>query len=121
MMLPTNDGFVGLDSQRIPRWPGTYRYFLYGYDAGTEANDELITGGGALGAPGIPFDPGENEGTEGSGAIDFDANETVHIHRGVVGDNDPEGGISDLDNAIHRWLNPVAEVIVKVLPQRKWH
>ena len=26
MLLPTNDGFVGLDSLRIPRIPGTYRY-----------------------------------------------------------------------------------------------
>ncbi len=42
MMLPTNDGFVGLDSLRIPRFPGIYRYYLMGYDAGTEANDELI-------------------------------------------------------------------------------
>ena len=42
MLLPTNDGFMGLDSLRIPRFPGTYTYYLLGYDAGTETNDELI-------------------------------------------------------------------------------
>lgn len=114
MLLPTNDGFVGLDSLRIPRIPGTYTYYLNGYDAGTEANDELITGGDAPGVPGIPADPGGNDGTGGTGATGLDANPTVHIHRGVLGDTDPLGGISDLDSTVHRWQNPVAEVIIKV-------
>lgn len=114
MMLPTNDGFVGLDSLPIPRATGTYRYYLFGYDAGTEANDELITGGGDPGVPGIPAAPGGDGGFGGTGVATGDANNKVHIHRGVIGDNDPEGGISDLDNTIHRWLNPVAEVVIKV-------
>ena len=118
MLLPTNDGFVGLDSLRIPLLPGTYTYYLHGYDAGTEANDELITGGGAPGEPGIPADPGGAAGINGTGAVDFDANTTVHIHPSVVGDTDPEGGISDLDSTIHRWQNPVAEVIIKVRHHR---
>lgn len=121
MLLPTNDGFVGLDSLRIPRIPGIYRYFLFGYDAGTEANDEIVNGGGAPNAPGIPAAPGGDAGTGGSGVADFDTNATVHIHRGVIGDTDNpqgEGGISDLDSAIHRWLNPVAEVIIEVQNRR---
>ena len=118
MLLPTNDGFVGLDSLRIPRIPGTYRYYLVGYDAGTEANDELITGGGAPGIPGIPGAPGGHAGTEGSGVASADENSMVHIHRGVIGDNDPEGGISGLNTTIHRWLNPVAEVIIEVHHRR---
>lgn len=118
MMLPTNDGFVGLDSLRIPRVPGTYRYYLYGYDAGTEANDELITGGGAPGAAGIPAAPGGDGGSNGTGAAGSDSNTTVHIHRGVIGDLDPEGGISDLDATIHRWLNPVAEVVIETRRSR---
>ncbi len=120
MLLPTNDGFVGLDALRIPKIPGTYRYYLFGYDAGTEANDEVITGGGAPGQAGIPFDPGENAGVDGSGVIDFDANDTVHIHRGVIGDTDPAGGQSDLNEAVHRWLNPVSEVILKVHSRRNF-
>ena len=118
MLLPTNDGFVGLDSLKIPAVPGTYRYYLYGYDAGTEANDEVITGGGAPGQPGIPADPGGNAGENGSGVIDFDYNTNVHIHRGIVGDDDPDGGGSDLNSAVHRWLHPVAELIIKIPRQR---
>ena len=118
MLLPTNDGFVGLDSLLMPRIPGTYRYYLVGYDAGTEANDERITGGGAPGVPGIPGAPGDDAGTGGTGVSVVDANSTVHIHRGVIGDTDPEGGISDLDSTIHRWLNPVAEIVIEVLPRR---
>ena len=119
MLLPTNDGFVGLDSLRIPKKPGTYTYYLLGYDAGTEKNDELITGGGALGAPGIPAAPGGDGGTGGRGAAKKDTNTTVHIHRSVVGDTDPVGGISDLNSTIHRWQNPVAEVTIKVHRERK--
>ena len=40
MMLPTNDGFVGLDSWKLPESAGTYTVYLNAYDAGTEANDE---------------------------------------------------------------------------------
>jgi hypothetical protein len=118
MLLPTNDGFVGLDSLRIPRVPGTYKYYLVGYDAGTEANDEIITGGGAPGVPGIPGAPGGDAGTGGTGVSGADANTTVHIHRGAIGDTDPAGGISDLDSTIHHWLNPVAEIVIEVLPRR---
>lgn len=114
MMLPTNDGFVGLDSLLIPRIPGIYRYYLSGYDAGTEANDELVNGGGAPGVPGIPAAPGEDAGFDGTGASSVDINTTVHIHRGVIGDVDLEGGISDLDSTVHRWLNPVAEVVLEI-------
>ena len=32
----------------------------------------------------------------------------VHIHPGNLGDDDLEAGMSDLDNTVHRWLNPVA-------------
>ena len=71
--------------------------------------------------PGIPADPGGNAGTGGTGAIDIDANTNtnVHIHPSVVGDTDPGGGISDLDSAIHRWQNPVAEVIIEVHNRRR--
>jgi len=114
MLLPTNDGFVGLDALRIPKRRGRYTYYLNAYDAGTEANDEIINGGGAPGVPGIPADPGANGGTNGSGVAGPDQNPNVHIHRGVLGDTDPVGGASDLDSRVHRWLNPVARVVVTV-------
>ncbi len=114
MLLPTNDAFAGLNAITIPTDPGTYVYNVPAYDAGTEANDELVTGGGMPGAPGLPFDPGALNGTGGTGAAGPDANPNVHIHRNNLGDSDPNGGTSDLDNTVHRWLNPVIRVVVTV-------
>ncbi len=106
MLLPTNDGFVGLDSWKIPTEPGTYKATLRGYDAGTEANDEL--------AASMPNPPFLTFGTGGSGVETTVTNTTVHVHPGNLGDSDPAGGISDLDNTSHRWLNPVATITVVV-------
>ncbi|MFC1602286.1 spondin domain-containing protein [Pseudomonadota bacterium] len=114
MLLPTNDGFVGLDALKLPKKRGTYTYYLKGYDAGTEANDEIINGGGAPGVAGIPADPGGNSGSGATGAAGADHNATVHIHRSVLGDTDPVGGISDLDSRVHRWVNPVARLVVTI-------
>jgi hypothetical protein len=114
MLLPSNDGFVGLDSVRIPKRKGTYTYYLHGYDAGTEANDEIINGGGAPNTPGIPADPGGNSGSGGLATVGADYNQTVHIHRGNIGDNDPFGGNSDLNARVHTWQGPVAKVVIRV-------
>ena len=114
MLLPTNDAFAGLNAVAIPTDPGTYVFDVAAYDAGTEANDELITGGGAPGAAGIPADPGGLSGTGGSGAATADANPNVHIHRGTLGDLNAAGGTSDLDSSVHRWLNPVIRVVITV-------
>ena len=114
MLLPTNDAFAGLNAIEIPTEPGTYTFNLPAYDSGTEANDELLTGGGAPGAPGMPADPGGLTGTGGTGLAGPDNNPNVHIHRGAVGDSDATGGASDLDNRVHRWLNPVARVTITV-------
>jgi len=115
MLLPTNDGFVGLDSLMVPTAAGSYTFFLNAYDAGTEANNELIVAGsGAPNTLGIPADPGAANGTGGTGVAAADANTTVHIHRGIIGDTNAVGGISDLDTTVHRWLNPVAQIVVTV-------
>lgn len=114
MILPSNDGFVGLDSLKLPTTAGQYVYTLNAYDAGTEANDEIINGGGAPGAAGIPADPLGEDGTGATGVSSADSNTNVHIHRGVLGDTDKTGGISDLDSRVHRWLNPVARIVINV-------
>lgn len=114
MMLPTNDGFIGLDSWMIPTEPGTYTIMLNAYDAGTEANDEIINGGGAPGVAGIPVAPAGNGGMGAMGVTMNEENTMIHIHRGSLGDDDLNGGKSDLDNTVHRWLNPVARVTVVV-------
>jgi len=109
MLLPTNDGFVGLDAYKIPKKKGRYTVYLNGYDAGTEANDEIINGAGAPGSAGIPADPGGNSSTGASGVTSAEHNSSVHIHRGIVG-----GINSDLDSTVHRWMNPVAKVVITV-------
>jgi hypothetical protein len=139
MLIPTNDAFTGLDSWPIPTTPGTYVLYLNAYDAGTEANDEInslrvdVTGPagaklGDYGAPGVAGADNShaaNLGTGGTGvAIQVqggtladnpnDREGSVHVHRGVVGDTNPNGGISDLDSSVHRWLNPVARLTVIV-------
>ena len=114
MMLPTNDGFIGLDGWEVPQEAGTYTLYLNGYDAGTEVNDEIIDtlNGGAT--DGIPGAPGMDAGTGATGVTDMESNTSVHIHRGNTGDTSLTGGISDVDSRIHRWLNPVAKVVVTV-------
>lgn len=114
MLLPTNDGFMGLDSWKIPETAGTYTLYVNAYDAGTEANDEIVNGGGAAGVAGIPANPGANGGENATGVTSTEANQMIHIHRGNIGDTDATGGISDVDSRIHRWLNPVAKVTITV-------
>ncbi len=92
MMLPTNDGFIALNSVRAPRH-GSVTYYSQGFDAGSEPNDELC-----ISIPG-PTCGGEgpSPGVDGEGY--------VHIHRGMH-------GIGDLAPDIYDWRNPVAAVTI---------
>ena len=92
MMLPTNDGFIALNSVRAPRH-GTASYYSQGYDAGTEPNDELC-----ISIPG-PTCGGEgpSPGVDGEGY--------VHINRGIH-------GIGDLAPDVYDWRNPVARITI---------
>jgi len=115
MMLPTNDGFIGLNGWPIPAEAGTYTVYLNAYDAGTEANDE-VRGSGAPGEAGFPV-PGPLDpllGTNGTGINASISNATVHIHPGNLGDDSMDSGASDVSNTVQRWLNPVAKVTVVV-------
>lgn len=115
MILPSNDGFIGLDAIEVPVELGTYTYYVNGYDAGTEANTELKDPATcAVGQAGYPGVPSGSEGMNGTGASSVDTNTVVHVHRGVLGDSDPTGGISDLSSTVHRWQNPMAKVTVTV-------
>jgi len=115
MLLPTNDGFAGLDSWKIPSEAGTYTILVNAYDAGTEANNELyVMGAGMPGQIGIPAVPTGTVGTNGTGLSTEDNNKMIHIHPGNIGDDMADGGKSDLDNKVHRWLNPVLKVTVTV-------
>jgi len=102
MMLPTNDGFVAMNSVKIPTEVGTYKYVLNAHDAGTEANTELTADIPAL--------------ANGTGATGLATTSEgfIHIHRGNVGDTDASGGLSDINASTQRFLNPVASVIITV-------
>ena len=116
MVLPSNDGFIGLNAITIPTEPGTYTYNVNAYDAGTEANNEIVdANGGNLGTPGMPGPPflAATIGANGTG-INNNIEGFVHIHRNVLGDTDQTGGTSDIDSTVHRWLNPVARVVITV-------
>jgi len=104
MLLPTNDGFAGVDGWKIPTTAGTYTILVNAYDAGTEANDELTAS--------IPQAIPTNSGGTGLSAVE--TNMSVHIHPGNVGDDSVSDGKSDLTNTVHRWLNPVLKVTVTV-------
>lgn len=92
MMLPTNDGFIALNGVRAPK-RGDQTYYVPGYDAGTETNDELcvsIPGPTCGGAGPSPGDDGEGY---------------VHINRGIH-------GIGSLSPDVYDWRNPVAKITV---------
>jgi len=116
MVLPSNDGFMGLSNWMIPSEPGTYTINVNAYDAGTEANNELLgaANAGAAGTLGAPGAPSGSAGTGGTGVASVDHNQHIHIHRGILGDTNSTGGASDFDSRVHRWLNPVARITVVV-------
>ena len=92
MMLPTNDGFIALNSVKAPKH-GTATYYSPGYDAGTETNDEWcanIPGPTCMGAGPSPLDDGEG---------------FIHINRGIH-------GIGDLSADVYDWRNPVAKITI---------
>ena len=115
MLLPTDDDFAGVDAWKIPTDVGTYTVLVNAYDAGTEANNELfVDGAGMPGALGIPAFPLGDAGSNGTGLSAQDTNTMIHIHPGNIGDASTDSGKSDVNNTVHRWLNPVLRVTVTV-------
>jgi hypothetical protein len=94
MMLPTNDGFIGLNSVEVSK-RGSTTFFSPGYDAGSEINDELCAYIPGPPCGGAGLSPGDDPVTEGY----------VHVHRGIH-------GIADLNAAVYDWRNPVARITV---------
>ncbi|MGB5278369.1 MAG: spondin domain-containing protein [Gammaproteobacteria bacterium] len=92
MMLPTNDGFIALNSVKAPRH-GSATYYSTGFDGGTEPNDELC-----ISIPG-PTCGGEGP-SPGAGGEGY-----VHINRGIH-------GIGDLAPDVYDWRNPVAKITI---------
>jgi hypothetical protein len=92
MMLPTNDGFIGLNGVEAPK-KGSVSYYSPGYDSGTEINDELCVSipGPTCGGDGL------SPGVDGEGY--------VHINRGIH-------GVGSLAADMYDWRNPVAKITI---------
>ena len=105
MLICTNDGFTGVDAQKLPRRVGEWKQFnLTGYDAGTEKNTEDFADivPPCQGLVGISSD---DEGTGMSNPA-LAENGVITKHLGVEGGN-------DLVARVHGWRNPVAKVRVR--------
>jgi hypothetical protein len=87
MLGITNDGFTGLSALKLPK-DGSTTLDLVGYDAGTEANNELATHIGALG-----------------GQLRAPTHTPITNHPGIL-------GIGDMDPATYGWQDPVGRVTI---------
>ena len=96
MLVNSNDAFLAIDSESLPRWRGASRtYYALGYDAGSEGKNEDCA---FVPAPACAMDSGNARSTG-------DAEGYVHIHNGVH-------GIADLAPYKHDWRNPVAKITI---------
>ncbi len=104
MLICTNDGFTGVDSQRLPKRVGeTVTVYADGYDAGTEDNTEawedlvppcaMITGFGDQGGTGMS-NPALAE------------DDVIRRHPNI-------DGSADLEIDPHRWTDPVAKIVIE--------
>ena len=104
MLICTNDGFVGLDSMRLPRVPGKSTTIgLNSYDAGTELNTELF----ADMVPPCGALSGVDSGGQGTG----ESNPAL-AENGVITRHEFLTGAGDLDLGIHNWEDPAAMLTV---------
>lgn len=104
-ILPTNDGFIALDNANLREGS----QLLYAIDAGTEANDEQITGGAAPNTPGIPADPGGKANASAPGILGRSAEGSVERHPGISG-----GEGSALDPEVHGWSGAIASITISM-------
>jgi len=105
MLICTNDGFTGLNGQRLPQDVGD-EIMLYagGYDAGTELNTEDFNDI----VPPCPPLTGVTSTKPGSGTSDPALAEggVIRTHSGVIGN-------VDLEESIHDWTDPVARITIR--------
>jgi Spondin_N len=94
MLLPTNDGFVALNSIELPWDRRAVTMTAIGYDAGSEPNDELCAN-----------IPGPHCGGVGP-SPDADGEGFVHVHNGVH-------GFADLNASTYDWRNPIARITIR--------
>ncbi|MDX1495478.1 MAG: spondin domain-containing protein [Longimicrobiales bacterium] len=105
MLICTNDGFAGTDSERLPGSVGeSTMIYANAYDAGTEINSEDFADivPPCQGLVGV----GSDDAGTGMSDPDLAENGVVHPHPGIQGGD-------DLDPAIHGWTDPVAMITIE--------
>jgi hypothetical protein len=109
MLICTNDGFLGLDSVKLPD-DESRTFFLNGYDAGRENNTEIsphiVDPCSALGPVPLPGDPDGN--VDSGPGVTTDPPERIHHHPNIQ-------GVGELSPSLHGWSDPVASVTVEPL------
>ncbi len=107
MLICTNDGFVGIDSVRLPKKVGdAISLTADAYDAGTEINTEDL-------ADIVPpcqelVGVADDMRAPGTGMSDPDLAEG-----GVITSHDGVLGIADLLTDVHGWTDPVATIVIE--------
>ncbi len=103
MLIPTNDTFFALNSQRLPLF-GERTIVVPAYDAGSEANDQNCNNMPGPRCGGQGSSPGANAGDEGF----------VHISNGFhdLGEVGADGG-EILGPFTYDWRNPAAQIRIK--------
>lgn len=99
MLVCTNDGFGGIDGNRLPSRIGSERtYYAKAFDAGTEQNTESFVDlvPPCSGIPGVGSGMSDPALAEGG---------TIHRHAGIMGDD-------DLTEA-HAWSGSVLKVSIE--------
>ncbi|NRB36855.1 MAG: hypothetical protein HRU20_00140 [Pseudomonadales bacterium] len=92
MILPSNDGFIALQSVKLPKGRKGKTFYSPVYDSGSEENNELCSSiPGPCGGEGYSSDDGEGY---------------IHIHSGIH-------GVGDLSTADHDWRHVIAKITVK--------
>lgn len=99
MLIPTNDGFFGVNRVRGPKNSTTL--FSVAYDAGSEINDEICAS-----IPGPFF--AECGGRGGGAAVAGGEEGFIDVHAGIH-------GIGDLKESMRDWRNPVAKITIRAV------
>ena len=98
MLIPTNDGFVGLSGLTLPTGFDPVVVDLLAYDSGTEINDERCAS-----IPGPSF---VECGGPGGGARVGRGEGAITVHNGMH-------GVGDMNRPLRDWRGPVARVTVQ--------
>ncbi len=101
MIVCTNDGFAGLDSNQLPAPGHTTTYYLLGYDAGTELNTEMRDD--IVPAPFCSTPPGSGGGN-GADQPEIDGGNRITRHQTLR-------GVGDMPDRFD-WEGPVMKVTV---------